>query len=70
MLTSNYEYSCSNRENLLLLTAIQMKLSEKSKTFSPIFIAFLESALNFKLFEKNEPHSSSISHVIGSEQRA
>ena len=47
-----------------------MKLSEKSKTFSPIFIAFLESALNFKLFEKNEPHSSSISHVIGSEQRA
>ena len=50
MLTSNYEYSCSNRENLLL--PIHMKLSEKSKTFPPIFIAFLESALNFKLLEK------------------
>ena len=45
-LTANYEYSRSNMENLLL--PIQMQLSEKPKTFSQIFIAFLESTLNFK----------------------
>ena len=28
-----------------------MQLSEKPKTFSQIFIAFLESTLNFKHFE-------------------
>ena len=29
-----------------------MQLSEKLETFSPFFIAFLESALNFEHFEK------------------
>ena len=43
---------------------IQMQLSEKRKTFCQIFTAFLESTLNFKHFEKNEPHSSSIFGVI------
>ena len=43
MLTANYEYSRSNRENLPL--PIQMQLSEKPKTF-------LESTLNFEHFEK------------------
>ena len=48
-----------------------MYLSEKSKTFSQLLIAFLESTLNFKHFEKKEkPHSSSISEVIDSERRA
>ena len=48
-----------------------MQLSEKLETFSPFFIAFLESALNFEHFEKkNEPHSSSISEVIDSQRRA
>ena len=50
MLTATYEYSHSNRENLPL--PIQMQLSGKPKTFSQIFIAFLESKLNFKHFEK------------------
>ena len=58
MLTANYKYSRSNRENLPL--PIQMQF----------FIAFLESTLNFKDFEKNEPHSSSISEVIDSERHA
>ena len=40
MLTANYEYSRSNRENLPL--PIQMQF----------FIAFLESTLNFEDFEK------------------
>ena len=47
-----------------------MQLSEKPKTFSQILIAFLGSTLNFKNFEKKEPHSSSISEVIHSERRA
>ena len=49
-----------------------MQLSEKTKTFFQFFIAFLESILNFKHFEKkkkNEPHSSSISEVIDSQRR-
>ena len=45
-----------------------MELSEKPKTFSDCFIAFLESTLNFEHFEKiNKPHSSSIPEVIDSE---
>ena len=48
-----------------------MQLSEKPKTLSQFFTAFLESTLNFEHFEiKNEPHSSSISEVIDSERRA
>ena len=31
-----------------------MYLSEKSKTFSQLLIAFLESTLNFKHFEKKK----------------
>ena len=69
--TANYEYSRSNRENLPL--TIQMQLFEKPKIFCCIFIAFLESTLNFEHFEKkknknkNEPPSLSISEVIDSE---
>ena len=33
-------------------------------------MAFLESALNFEHFEKNEPHSLSISEVTDSEIHA
>ena len=65
-LTFNYEYSRCNRENLQL--PIQMHLSEKPKPF--IKFLFLESALNFKRFEKkNEPHSLSIFEVTDSERR-
>ena len=49
-MTANYEYFCSNRENLLL--PIQMQLSERSKLFCCFFIAFLEFRLNFERFEK------------------
>ena len=45
-LTANYEYSRSNWENLLL--SIQMQLFEIPKIFCCIFIAFLESTLNFE----------------------
>ena len=50
MLTADYEYSRSIRENLPL--PIQMQLSNKPKTFCCNFIAFFESALNFGHFEK------------------
>ena len=51
-LTANYEYSRSNTDNLPL--PLQMQLSEKLKTFSRLFIAFFESALNFEHFEKKK----------------
>ena len=47
MLTANYEYSGSNRENL-------PQLSEKPNTFFELFIAFLKSRLNFEHFEKKK----------------
>ena len=49
-LTANYEYSRNNTDDLPL--PVQMQLSGKLKTFSPFFIAFLESTLNFEHFEK------------------
>ena len=49
-LAAKCEYSRSNRENLPL--PIQMQLSEKPKTFSWFFIAFLESTLTFEHFEQ------------------
>ena len=66
--TTDYKYSRGNKENLQL--PIQRQLSEKLKTFSQFFIAFLKCTLNLEHFEKNEPHSSSISEDIDSERRA
>ena len=63
MLTANYDYSRSTKENLPL--PIQIKLCKKNHS---IFAAFLVYAWNFQSSEqKNEPHSSSISEVIDSE---
>ena len=62
MLTANYEYSRNDTDDLPL--PVQMQLSGKLKTFYAFFIAFLESTLNFEHFEKNKPHSLSISEVI------
>ena len=37
---------------------IQMKLSQKQKTFAEFFFAFLKSILNFKhLAKENDPHT-------------
>ena len=42
-----------------------MQLSQKLKTFFGLFIAFLESALNFKHFGiQNRPHRSSILKLL------
>ena len=55
-LTVNEKHYLLNRNNLP--QPIQMQLSEKQKTFSEFFFAFLKSILNFKhLPKKDDPHS-------------
>ena len=51
-LAINEKYPVLNRDNLTVPN--QIKLSEKQKTFSEIFTAFLKSMLNFKHFEKKD----------------
>ena len=59
-------YTVLNRDNLTI--PIQMQLSQKQKTFSQFFAAFLKSTLNFKHFEsKDDPHRFCIFEVTDSE---
>ena len=59
-LTDDDKYCLLYRDNLT--QAIQILLSQKQKTFSELFSAFLKSALNFAQFQtKDEPHSRCIS---------
>ena len=68
-LTAVYNYSRSNTDKLPL--PVRMQLPEKLETFSPFFIAFLESSLNFEHFEKkHEPHFPNVSGVIHSQTHA
>ena len=52
ILTVNDKHYLLNRDNLP--QPIQMQLSEKQKTFSEFFFAFLKSILNFKHFPKKD----------------
>ena len=55
-LSDDGKYSLFNRDNLT--QPIQMELSQKQKTFSGFFCAFLKSSLNFEYFQKiNDRHS-------------
>ena len=59
-LTADDKYSLLNRDNLT--QPIQILLSQKQKTFSQFFSAFLKSTLNFEHFQKkDDPHSRCIS---------
>ena len=49
-LTDDDKYSLLYRDNLT--QAIQILLSQKQKTFSQLFSAFLKPTLNFALFKK------------------
>ena len=61
-LTDNEKYSLLYRENLT--QPIQILLSQKAKTFSRFFSAFLKSTLNFEHFQKkDDPHSRIISQI-------
>ena len=51
-LTANGKYPVQYCENLRL--PIQMQLSQKGKTFSEVFVAFMESTSNFKHFRKKD----------------
>ena len=55
-LAADEKHYMLNRDNLT--QRIQMQLSQKQKTFSEFFFAFLKSILNFKhLPKKDDPHS-------------
>ena len=49
-LTDNHKYCLLYRDNLT--QPIQILLSQKQKTFSQFFSAFLKSTLNFEHFQK------------------
>ena len=55
-LTADGKYLVQGCENLQL--PIQMQLYEKQKTFSHIFIQFLESTSNFEHFERKDDRHS------------
>ena len=65
-LATDEKYAVLNRENLTI--PIQMQLSQKQKTFSQFFAAFLKSRLNFEYFgKKYDPHGFCISEITESE---
>ena len=65
-LAADEMYPLLKRDNLTI--PIQMQLSQKQKTFSQIFPAFLEFRSNFEYFEKKyDPHSFCISEITDSE---
>ena len=66
-LTNDDKYS---RRNMLNFTQqLEASFSQKQKTFSRFFIAFLKCALNLKHFEQKDEYSTLvISKVIDSER--
>ena len=67
-LTADDKYSGSNMQNLL--QQVQTPLSQKQKTLSGYFIAFLKCAWNLEHFQKKDEYSSLIiSEIIDAESR-
>ena len=65
-LAAECKYPVLIRDNLKI--PIQMHLSQKRKTFSELFVAFLKSRLNFKCFEeKYDHHRFCTSDIMDSE---
>ena len=68
ILISNDKYSRHKSENLTQV--IQMKISQKSKTFSGILFEFLKSTEDLEHSKKNaEPQTLTTSKSIDSEKR-
>ena len=66
-LTDDEKYSLLYRENLT--EPIQILLSQKRKTFSQFFSAFLKSTLTFENFQKkDDPDSRCSSQITVSEK--
>ena len=60
---------CSRRNMLNFTQQLEALLSQKQKTFSGLFLAFLKYALNLEDFEKKDEYPSLvISKVIDSER--
>ena len=67
-LTVDDKYSGSNMQNLR--QQFQTPLSQKQKTFSHFFIAFLKCAWNLEHFQKKDEYPSVIiSEIIDAERR-
>ena len=67
-LTDDGKYSLLYRD--ISTQHIQILLSQKRKTFSHFFSAFLKSTLNFPHFQKkDDPQSRCISQITVSEKR-
>ena len=65
-LAPDEKYPVLTRDNLTI--PIQMQLSQKQKTFSEFFAAFLKSRLNFKYFlKKDDPPRFCIFEITDSE---
>ena len=66
ILAANTNYPVKDFENLQL--PVQMRLSKQRKSFSQVFVPFLESTLNFKHFEKKDDrHDWCVSEITESE---
>ena len=66
-LTANDKYSDTNMKNLP--QQFQTPLSQKQKTFSEFFIAFLKCASNLELFQKKDEYPSLIISGINDAER-
>ena len=67
-LTADDQYSGSNMQNLP--QQVQTPLSQKQKSLSGFFIAFLKCAWNLEHFQKKDEYSSLIiSEIIDAERR-
>ena len=67
-LTADHKYSDSNMQNFR--QQFLTPESQKQKTFSGFFIAFLKCALNLEHFQKRDEYSSLIiSEIIDAERR-
>ena len=67
-LTADDKYSGSNMQNFP--QQFQTRLSQKQKTFSGFFIAFLKCAWNLENFQKKDEYPSLIiSEIIDEEKR-
>ena len=66
-LTNDDKYCLLSRDNLT--QPIQILLSQKQKSFSELFSAFLKFTLNFEHFQKKyDPHSRCISQISVTEK--
>ena len=69
ILTADNKYSRSNMQNFA--KQVQTPLSQKEKSFSGFFIAFLKCACSLEKFERKDDYPSLIiSQIIDSERGA